>query len=70
MAIRLCGLEPALGRLSDVLNPHRQMKPIEHMVSRAQFMKFTRANCRVCAFASAGTLANATCFPLSLVTVR
>jgi hypothetical protein len=43
MAIRLCGVEPALGRLSDVLNPHRQMKPIEHMVSRAQFMKFTRA---------------------------
>ena len=33
LAISLRGVGPALGRLSDVLNPHREMKPVEHMVS-------------------------------------
>src|SRR5271167_2548653 len=33
LAIRLRGVGPALGRLRDVLNPHREMKPIEHVVS-------------------------------------
>jgi hypothetical protein len=33
LAIRLRGVGPAFRRLRDVLNPHHEMKPIEHVVS-------------------------------------
>ena len=34
LTIRLRRIGPAHGRLCDVLNPHREMEPVEHMVSR------------------------------------
>ena len=34
LAISLRGVGPARGRLCDVLNPHRQMKPIQYMMGR------------------------------------
>ena len=40
-AIILRGVWPALGRLCDVLNPHRDMKPIEHVVSWTRARGFT-----------------------------
>jgi hypothetical protein len=32
LAITLRGIRPALGRLGNVLNSHRQMKPVQHMM--------------------------------------
>jgi hypothetical protein len=34
LAISLRGVGPARGRLCDVLNPHREMKPVQYMMSR------------------------------------
>ena len=41
LVISLCGIGPARGRLCDVLNPHRQMKPIQYMMSRTGAGGFT-----------------------------
>jgi hypothetical protein len=41
LAIRLRGVGLAFGRLSDVLNPHREMKPVEDMVSWTRARGFT-----------------------------
>jgi hypothetical protein len=35
LAISLRGVGPTHGRLSDVLNSHREMKPVQYMMSRA-----------------------------------
>jgi hypothetical protein len=40
LPICLRGDRPALGRLGDVLNPHRQMEPVEHMASGARARGF------------------------------
>jgi hypothetical protein len=34
LEISLRGVGPARGRLCDVLNPHREMEPVEHMIGR------------------------------------
>jgi hypothetical protein len=34
LAISLRGVGPARGRLGDVLNPHREVKPVKDMMSR------------------------------------
>ena len=94
LAISLRGVGPAPGRLCDVLNPHREMEPVEHMMRRTgagglaersrtigtiaqdgdrcrrrrfQSMKHTAQLSRL-RVASAGMLANTTCFPSSLLT--
>jgi hypothetical protein len=35
LAVSLRGVGPTRGRLCDVLNPHREMEPVQHMMSWA-----------------------------------
>jgi hypothetical protein len=40
LAISLRGVGPTRGRLCDVLNPHREVEPVEHMMSRTRAGSF------------------------------
>ncbi len=54
LAISRRGVGPARGRLRDVLNPHRQMKPVQYMMSWTGAGGFAERSRAICTIAQDG----------------